>query len=73
MKPIEKPRALLNAPINVKRRGGGRAWGEHLTFFKNLPSTSLLTGKSFLSNATKFPHPGLHMSNISRLDPRKAQ
>ena len=32
-----------------------------------------LTGKSFQSNATKFPHPGLHMSNISRLDPRKAQ
>ena len=41
--------------------GGGRAWGWDLTFLKNLPSNSLPTGKSFQSNATKFPHPGLHM------------
>ena len=38
--------------------GGGRAWGGDLTFFKNLPSNSLPTGKLFQSNAQKFPHPG---------------
>ena len=42
--------------------GGGRAWGGDLTFLKNLPSNSLPTGKSFQSNATKFPHPGLHIA-----------
>ena len=31
-------------------------------FFKNLQSNFLLTGKSFQSNATKFPHPGLHIA-----------
>ena len=41
---------------------GGRAWGGDLTFFKNLPSNSLPTDKSFQSNATKFPHPGLHFA-----------
>ena len=64
------------APINVKPEGGGgsRAWGGDLTF-KNLQSNSLPKGTSFQSNATKFPHPGLHiaLSNIPRLDPRKAQ
>ena len=44
--------------------GGGRAWGGDLTFFKNLQSNSLPTGKSFQSNATKFPHPGLHIAVI---------
>ena len=43
-------------------RGGGRAWDGDLTFLKNLPSNSLPTGKSFQSNATKFPHPGLHIA-----------
>ena len=69
-----------NTPVNVKPaemggEGGGRAWGGDLTFFKNLQSNSLPTGKSFQSNATKFPHPGLHiaLSNIPRLDPRKTQ
>ena len=66
------------APINVKPAGaggGGRAWGGDLTFFKNLQLNSLPTGTSFQSNATKFPHFGLHiaLSNIPRLDPRKAQ
>ena len=53
-----------NAPINVKPAGGagGMAWGGDLTFLKNLPSNSLPTGKSFQSNATKFPHPGLHIA-----------
>ena len=41
--------------------GGGRAWGGDLTFFKNLPSNSLPTGKPFQSNAQKFPHPGRHI------------
>ena len=47
------------APINVKPV---RAWGGDLTFFKNLPSNSLPTGKSIQSNATKFSHPGLHIA-----------
>ena len=42
--------------------GGGRAWGGDLTFFKNLPSNSLPTGKPFQSNAQKFPHPGRHIA-----------
>ena len=42
--------------------GGGRAWSGDLTFLKNLPSNSLPMGKSFQSNATKFPHPGLHIA-----------
>ena len=50
----------------LSRRGGGggrgRAWGGDLTFLKNLPSNSLPTGKSFQSNGTKFPHPGLHIA-----------
>ena len=33
-----------------------------LTFFKNLPSNSLPTGKPFQSNAQKFPHPGWHIA-----------
>ena len=63
-----RPRVLCsgpfknNAPINIKPAGGGRAWGGDLTFFKNLPSNSLPTGKSFQSNATKFPHTGLHIA-----------
>ena len=36
--------------------------GGDLTFFKNLPSNSLPTGRSFQSIATKFPHPGLHIA-----------
>ena len=40
----------------------GRAWGGDWTFFKNLQSNSLTTGKSFQSNATKFHHPGLHIA-----------
>ena len=71
----KKAAMVYNAPINVQPVGEGRAWGGDLTSFKNLQSNSLPTGKSFQSNATKFPHPGLHiaLSNIPRLDPRKAQ
>ena len=66
---------LNNAPISVKTAGGGgesRAWGGDLTFFKNLPSNSLPTGKSFQSNATKFPHPGLHIAiKYPKAEPKK--
>ena len=34
---------------------GGRAWCGDVTFFHNLLSNSLPTGKSFQSNAPKFP------------------
>ena len=51
--------------------GGGRAWGGDLTFFKNLQSNSLPTGKSFQSNATKFPHPGLHIAVNPKAEPKK--
>ena len=34
---------------------GGRAWCGDVTFFQNLLSNSLPTGKSFQSNAPKFP------------------
>ena len=34
---------------------GGRAWWGDVTFFQNLLSNSLPTGKSFQSNAPKFP------------------
>ena len=62
----------FNAPINVKPAGeGGRAWGRDLTFFKNLSSNSLPTGKSFQSIATKFPHPGLHIAVYPKAGPKK--
>ena len=60
-----------NAPINVNKLavrvgggggGGSEAWGGDFTFFKNLALNSLPTGKSFQSNVTKFPHPGLHLA-----------
>ena len=50
----------------------GRAWGGDLTFFKNLPSNSLPTCKSFQSNAIKFPHPGLHIAiKYPKAEPKK--
>ena len=63
---------LSYAPINVKPAGAGGdwAWGGDLTFFKNLPSNSLPTGKSFQSNATKFPHPGLAIK-YPKAEPKK--
>ena len=46
--------------------------GWDLTFFKNLPSNSLPTGKSFQSNAIKFPHPGLHIAiKYPKAEPKK--
>ena len=63
------------APVNVKPAGGGggggRAWGGDLTFFKNMSSNSLPTGKSFQSNATKFPHPRLHIAVNPKAEPKK--
>ena len=62
-----------NAPINVMpaRGGGGRAWGGDLPVFRNLQSNSLPTGKSVQSNATKFPHPGLHIAVSPKAEPKK--
>ena len=44
-----------------------------MTFFKNFQSSSLSTGKSFQSNATKFSHPGLHiaLSQYPKAGPKK--
>ena len=42
-----------------------------MTFFKNLQSNSLPTGKSFQSNATKFPHPRLHIAVNPKAEPKK--
>ena len=53
--------------------GGGRAWGGDLTFFKNLQSNSLPTGKSFQSNATKFPHLRLHIAVKPKAEPKKGK
>ena len=45
---------------------GGRAWGG------DLPSNSLPTGKSFQSNATKFPHPGRQIAiKYPKAEPKK--
>ena len=60
------------APINVMPAGGGgRAWVEDLTFSKNFQSNSLPTGKLFQSNATKFPHPRLHIAVNPKAEPKK--
>ena len=51
---------------------GGGAGGGDLTFFTNLLSNSLPAGKSFQSNATKFPHPGLHIATkYTKAEPKK--
>ena len=50
----------------------GRAWGGDLTFFKNLSSDSLPTGKSFQSAATKFPLPRLHIAVHPKAGPKKS-
>ena len=44
-----------------------------MTFFKNLQSNSLPTGKSFQSNATKFPHPRLHIAVNPKAEPKKGR
>ena len=63
---------MLYAPTNVMpAEGGGRAWCGDLTFFKNLQSNSLPTSKSFQSNATKFPHPRLHIAVNPKAEPKK--
>ena len=51
--------------------GGGQDIGWDLTFFRNLQSNSLPTGKSFQSNATKFPHPRLHIAVNPKAEPKK--
>ena len=54
------------------RGGGGREWGGDVTFSQNLSSNSLPTGKSFQSNATKFPLPGLHIAiKYPEAEPKK--
>ena len=42
-----------------------------MTFFKNLQSNSLPTGKSFQSNPTKFPHPRLHIAVNPKAERKK--
>ena len=42
-----------------------------MTFFKNLQSNPLPTGKSFQSNAAKFPHPRLHIAVNPKTEPKK--
>ena len=42
-----------------------------MTFFKNLQSNSLPADKSFQSNATKFPHPRLHIAVNPKAEPKK--
>ena len=41
-----------------------------MTFFKNFQSNCLPTGKSFQSNASKFPHPGLHIAVNPKAEPK---
>ena len=71
------PDSSRYGPINVKpagKGGGGgegRTWGGDLTFFKKLPSNSLLTGRSFRSIATKFRHPGVHIAVHPKAGPKK--
>ena len=42
-----------------------------LTFLKNLQANFLPTGKSFQSNATKFPDPRLHFAVNPNAEPKK--
>ena len=52
--------------------GGGRQGiGWRFDFFKNLQSNSLHMGKSFQSNATKFPNPMLHIAAHPKAEPKK--
>ena len=51
--------------------GGRQGIGWGFDFFKNLQSNSLPTGKSFQSNATKFPHPRLHIAVSPKAEPKK--
>ena len=76
--PITRPQSLWSLSTYQCKAGGGgggggrgRAWGDDLTFFKNLQSNSLPTGKSFQSIATKFPHPGLHIAVHPKAGPKK--
>ena len=48
------------------------ARGGNLTFCKNLQSNSLPTGKSFQSNATKFPYPRLHIAVNPKAESKKS-
>ena len=45
--------------------------GWDLTFFKNLQSNSLPTGKLFQSNVTKFSPPQLHIAVNPKAEPKK--
>ena len=57
-----------------KGDGGGRQGiGWVLTFFKKFQSNSLPTGKAFQSNATKFPHPRLHIAVNPKAGPKRGR
>ena len=57
-----------NAPINVMPAGGEAGHRVGIWLFQ---SNSLPTGKSFQSNATKFPHLGLHIAVNPKAEPKK--
>ena len=44
-----------------------------MTFFKKIQSNSLPTGKAFESNATKFPHPRLHIAVNPKAGPKRGR
>ena len=54
--------------------GGGRqgiGWGFH--FFQKISIKFPATGKSFQSNATKFPHPRLHIAVNPKAGPKRGR
>ena len=68
---------MHNAPINVMPAGGGGGgrqsigWG--FDFFKKFQLNSLPMGKAFQSNATKFPHPRLHIAVNPKAGPKRGR
>ena len=63
--------AMGRKPAGRGGGGVGSTWGGDLTFLKHLQSNSLPTGKSFQSNATKFPHPRLHIAVNPKAEQKK--
>ena len=70
---LAKP--LSNAPINVMPAGGwggvggGIGWG--FDFFRKFAIKFPAPFPSFQSNATKFPHPRLHIAVNPKAEPKK--